>query len=154
MASKFGKGYFTDWEEMVVALKKGLTVAFQEACQELCDEANKRIRGGIYGNLHGGTYDEFRTYELADVEYLKPNFSGTYCWFTFNDKEFMSLTIDNPEHHALSDDSGNGYDVDGFMWNIINPNHEQFMDDVRDYIQKEFPKIYRKYCKKNKIQLN
>ena len=29
--------------------------------------------------------------------------------YEFNDKEFMSLTIDNPEHHALSDDKGNGY---------------------------------------------
>lgn len=147
MANKYGKGYFTDWESMIMAIREGCEEAFKEACEELCQEANERIRGGIYGNLHSGSYDDFRTYELADVEYLKCNFSGTYCWFTFNDKEFMSLTIDNPVHHGLSDDKGNGYSADGFMWKIIDTNHDNVMNDVRDYIQKEFPKIYRKCCK-------
>jgi hypothetical protein len=153
MASKYGRGYFTNWESMEVAIQVGLQEAFKEACEQICEQANEMIRGGIYGNLHSGTYDDFRMYELADVEYLKPNISGTYCYFTFNDKEFMSLTIDNPEHHALSNDKGNGYSADGFMWNILNPNHEQFMDDVRDYIQKEFAKVYRDCCRRNGLML-
>lgn len=154
MANKYGKGYYNDWESMMFGIQVGLQKAFEEACQEICEKANEYIRGGIYGNLHSGTYDDFRTYEMADIEYLKANVSGTYCWFTFNDKEFMSLTIDNPEHHALSDDEGNGYDADSFMWNIINPNHNNFMDDVRDFIQKEFKDIYRKYCNANGLVLS
>jgi hypothetical protein len=154
VASKYGKGYYNDWESMMFGIQVGLQKAFEEACQEICEKANEYIRGGIYGNLHSGTYDDFRTYEMADIEYLKANISGTHCWFTFNDKEFMSLTIDNPEHHALSDDRGNGYDVDGFMWDIINPNHNNFMDDVRDFIQKEFKDIYRKHCNANGLVLS
>lgn len=153
MANKYGRGYYTNWESMELAIEIGITQAFKEACEQICEQANDMIRGGIYGNLHSGQYDDFRTYEMADIEYLKANVSGTYCNFEFNNKEFMTLTIDNPEHHGLSDDKGNGYSANSFMWELINPNHGKFMDDVRDYIQKEFAKVYRECCRRNGLTL-
>ena len=154
MANKFGKGYYNDWESMLIGLQVGLQEAFKMACERLCEECNERIRGGIYGNLHDGSYDDFRTYELADIEYLIPNIIGFNCYFSFDDKNFISLTKSNPEHHALTDDVGNGYGAESFMIEIISPNHNQFMDDIRDYIQKEFANIYRNCCRELKIQLN
>ena len=155
MASKFGSGYFTDWESMEIAIKKGLQQAFERACNRVCEEADDYIRGGIYNNLHMGTYDDFRTFEMGAISYLTPNISGTYCSFSFNDKEIMSLSHDEDEvaHHALSTNGG-GYDAESYMWDIINPNHDFFMNDVRDYIQKNWQKIYREECIALGIQLS
>ena len=155
MASKFGKGYYSDWYEMIQALELGSKRAFKKACQKICEEANERIRGGIYGTYQPVEYD--RTFEMANIDYLTADVNGLECQFRFNNQEFAKLSIDSighhvsdsedMAHHALSDDSGNGYDVQSFMDNIISPIHDDFMVDIRYYIQEEFPKLYREYCK-------
>ena len=154
MASKFGKGYYTDWESRIVGMQKGLQKAFNEACDELCEKGNEIIRGAIYSNNMGETYDDFRTYEMGAIDYLQAHVNGLDCYFTLDNKEILSLDISNPPHHGLSDDSGNGYDAESFMINIIdNHDNKQFMEELRDLIQKEFPKIYRERCRKNGLEL-
>lgn len=151
MANRFGKGYFTDWNEMIATLKKGSERAFKKACQKICDECNDRIRGGIYGTYQPDFYN--RTEEMWDMDYLTADVQGLECQFRFDNQEFMSLTIGNPEHHALSDDVGNGYDTTNFMEKIISPIHDNFMSDIRDYIQKNFADIYRQCCKEEGFEL-
>ena len=162
MANKYGKGYYSDWYEMINGIQKGCEKAFRKACLELCDKANDLIRSGIYekGEIQG-TYDQ--TLEMSNIDYLTADISGLECQFLYNNQEFATLSIDsvgnhvsdsyNMAHHALSSDSGNGYDTQKFMDEIISPIHDDFMVDVRYYIQEEFPKIYRKYCKEEKFIL-
>ena len=60
MASKYGKGYYSDWYEMIQSIERGSEKAFEDTCDEICEEVNERIRGGIYlGDHH---YD--RTFEM------------------------------------------------------------------------------------------
>lgn len=153
MASKYGKGYYTDWYEMIVAIQEGSKKAFKKACQKICDECNERIRGGIYtqGNI-SGTYE--RTMEMANMDYLKAEVHGTECQFLFDNQEFMELTIDNPEHHGLSDEGANAnYDTVKFMEEIISPIHNDFMVDIHDYIYNNFADIYRQCCKEEGFTL-
>ena len=155
MASKrFGSGYYDDWESMVVGMKKGLQKAFNEACDELCERGNEIIRGAIYSNNMGETYDDFRTYEMGAIDYLQAHVNGLDCYFTLDNKEILSLKPSNPPHHALTDEGKNGYDAESFMINIIETHNEKnFLEPLRDLIQKEFPKIYRERCRKNGLEL-
>lgn len=154
MAKAFGRGYYNDWESMMQGIKVGLQSAFEEACSIICEGADELIRGAIYSNNMGETYEPFRTYEMGAIGYLTPHISGTECYFAFDNQEILSLSKDNPPHHALSDDKGNGYDPESFMIQIIDDHDDkEFVNEVRDYIQKEFPKIYRECCRKHNIQL-
>ena len=154
MASKFGKGYYNDWESMIQGIKVGLQDAFEEACYKICSGADELIRGAIYSNNMGKTYEPFRTYEMGAIDYLTPHINGTECYFTFDNQDIMSLTLENPQHHGLTDDKGNGYDAESFMVQIIDDHdNKDFVDEVKDYIQKEFPKVYRECCRKNGLQL-
>ena len=150
MANKFGKGYYNDWESMVVGIQVGLQEAFRMACEEICEGADELIRGAIYSNNMGETYEPFRTYEMGAISYLQPHISGTYCYFTFDNQDILSLTVENPPHHGLEN-----YDPNSFIVEIINDHDKKdFVDEVRDYIQKEFPNVYRECCRKLQIQLN
>ena len=149
MASKFGKGYYGDWESMIVGIKKGLQQAFNEACDELCERGNEIIRGAIYSNNMGETYEPFRTYEMGAIDYLQAHVNGLDCYFTLDNEEILSLDISNPPHHGLSD-----YDAESFMVQIINDHDKKdFIEPLRDLIQKEFPNIYRERCRKNGLEL-
>lgn len=161
MANRYGKGYYSDWYEMIQSIELGSKRAFKKACQKICEEANERIRGGIYSTYQPIEYD--RTFEMANIDYLTADVNGLECQFRFNNQEFAKLSIDsvghhvsdseNMAHHALSDDSGNGYDTQGFMDEIISPIHNDFMVDIKYYIQEEFPKLYREYCKEEGFTL-
>lgn len=150
MASKFGKGYYDDWESLMVGIKVGLQKAFEMACDRICEGADEIIRGAIYSRNMGETYEPFRTYEMGTIGYMKANVSGTHCEFTFDNKEILSLDIENPPHNQL------GYNSpETFMIDVINDYDEKnFVDDVRDYIQREFKNVYRQCCKELKIDLN
>jgi hypothetical protein len=149
MAKIFGKGYYNDWDTMVVGIQVGLQRAFEEACNEVCEKADEIIRGAIYSNNMGETYEPFRTYEMGAISYLTPHISGTECYFSFDNQDIMSLTVDNPPHHGLEN-----YDPESFMIQIINDHDDkEFMNEVKDYIQKEFPIVYRECCRKHNITL-
>ena len=163
MANVFGRGYYTDWQEMLIGMQKGLERAFKDTCEEICKECNKIIAESIYSTYQPMDYD--RTYEMFNKmeHHLTYDIQGLECQFLYDNKEFEKLTIDSVgnhlsdsddlAHHALSDDSGNGYDVQGFMDDIISPIHNNFMEDARYYIQKNFQTIYRKNCVKYNIKL-
>ena len=145
MANRYGKGYYTDWYEMIASIEEGSKKAFKMACKRICAECNERIRGGIYSGQP--TYYE-RSFEMAQMDdYLTADVIGLECQFRYNNEEFMKLSIANPEHHALSDDSGNGYDTQSFMDDIISPIHGEFMAEIRYYIQENFANIYRDCCR-------
>ena len=38
MASKFGKGYYSDWESLMVGINVGLQKAFEMACDRICED--------------------------------------------------------------------------------------------------------------------
>jgi hypothetical protein len=155
MANRYGKGYYSDWYEMMQSLKLGSKTAFKQACQKICDEANERIRGGIYSTYQPVDYD--RTFEMANIDYLTADVKDLECQFLFNNQEFAKLPIDSVghhvsdsddmAHHALSDDIGNGYDTQSFMDDIISPIHDEFMAEIRYYIQENFANIYRECCR-------
>ena len=149
MAKIFGKGYYNDWESMMQGIKVGLQSAFNEACDIICEGADELVRGAIYSNNMGETYEPFRTYEMGAINYVTAHISGTECYFAFDNQEILSLNVENPPHHGLED-----YDPESFMIQVINYHDDkQFVEEVRDYIQKEFPKVYRECCRKNKLVL-
>lgn len=161
MASKYGKGYYSDWYEMIQSIERGSEKAFEDTCNEICEEVNERIRGGIYL----GDHDYDRTFEMWEMEhYVTCEVHGLECQFLYDGKEFDTLSIDSighkvsdsadMAHHALSGDSGNGYSVQEFMDEIISPIHDDFMVDIREYIYKEFPKRYRANCEKIGFRLS
>ena len=152
MASKFGKGYYGDWQSMMRGIQEGCEDAFEEACYLICDEINERIREGIYVGDHP-TYE--RTMDIYNMpHYVTPNITGLQCEFAYDNEAFMSLHPQNPEHHALSQDSGNGYNAEGFVEEILSPIHDGFMLDIKYDIQKKFPTVYRECCKKRGFVLS
>lgn len=153
MANKFGKGYYGDWESMMRGIKEGCEDAFEEACYIICDDINARIREGIYSGGDHPTYH--RTMQMYNMpNYVTPNITGLQCEFAYDNEVFMTLDRNNPEHHALTEDKGNGYTPQGFVEDILSEQHDKFMLDIKYDIQKQFPQIYRECCKKRGFTLS
>ena len=148
MAKAFGRGYYNDWESMVQGIKVGLQSAFEETCNIICERADELIRGAIYSNNMGKTYEPFRTYEMGTISYLTPHISGTECYFSFDNQDIMSLTVENPPHHGLE-----SYDPESFMVQIIDAHDDkEFVNESNYYIQKDFTILYRTLYKNHNIQ--
>lgn len=125
------KKYYTSWDEMVIGIRKDCAEYFDEVCEELVEELNDLVDAYIYGKPETENYD--RTYEMSDniVSYKK---IGEYnAEFYFNQEPIT--TIDNPYHNALAE----GYTMDE-MFDFASFGR---LEDMRDYIVKRFPQLYR-----------
>ena len=141
---KYGSGYSFDWGSWELTLQQGFHEALKDMCQTLCDRVNDMIQSGIYSNTPL-VYE--RTYEMEKLDYMTYECFGLTAHFYFDNKEFDTLTIDNPPHHQY-----NG-DAEGFMMYVINPQHDDFMVDVMAYIDNNKARLYRQSCKKLGLNL-
>ena len=152
MANRYGKGYYSDWYEMIQSIELGSKRAFKKACQKICEEANERIRGGIYGTYQPIEYD--RTFEMFDLDgYMTYEIDGLQCTFMIDGDEIETLDARNPEHHGLTSDSGNGYSGEKFLEELINPNHQDFLFNCRKWIEDKYKTYYREECRKRGLSL-
>ncbi len=139
--ARYGSGYFTDWESMSIALNKGLKQALTNTCERMCEECNQMIRGGIYTTYQPTEYE--RTFEMNDDLLTYKVDNGLNAQFIWDKKVFSQIEIDGAHHHGLED-----LDLDNFMKLISEQYHDEFLNDVRDYIQKNFKRIYQEECRK------
>lgn len=126
------KKYFTSWDEMIVGIRDDLTEYFDEVCEELCQELNEMVDVYIYINKpESENYD--RTYEMSDGIVSWKKLGATNAEFYFNQKPIV--TIDNPYHHALEEGATMDEMFDLASWGRL--------EDMRAYIVKRFPQLYR-----------
>ena len=79
-----------------------------------------------------------RTYEMANEHIVKYKKKGKLnAEFYFDDK--LITEIDNPHHHILEEDGTMEELVDLATWGRL--------EDMRDFIVKRFPQLYRKAMK-------
>jgi hypothetical protein len=142
---KYGSGYNFNWDSWELSLKQGFREALQDMCETLCDTITDMIRSGIYSGMP--IYYN-RTYEMQNMQhYMTYEIFDLTAHFYFDDKEFNTLSIDNPPHHQYN---GNGEE---FMAYYISPEHDDFMSDVMSYIDSNKARLYRKSCKKLGLHL-
>ena len=131
------KQYYTSWEEMIIGIQKDYANAFDRVCEQLCEELNELIIGYTYGKEEK-EYD--RTFEMADgdiVHYRKLGTTNAEFYF----KDDMITTIDNPHHHILEEG--------GDMEDLVDYATFGRVEDMRNYIVKRFPQLYRQAMKGN-----
>lgn len=130
------KQYFTSWDEMIIGVQNDLANAFDDVCDVLCVELNDMLISYTYGKEESEWYD--RTYEMADgniVTYRK--LGATNAEFYFNQEPIV--TIDNPHHNILQEG--------GTMEQLVDYATFGRVEDMKDYIVKRFPQLYRQAMK-------
>ena len=129
------KKYFTSWDEMIIGLTKDAQGVFDDVCDVLCQELNDMITAYTYQDTPV-YYD--RTFEMSDgnlVSYKK--LGALNAEFYFNDEPITE--IDNPHHHIL--------EQGGTMEELVDFATNGRVEDMKDYIVKRFPQLYRKAMK-------
>ena len=130
------KKYFTSWDEMIIGLTNDAKNVFDDVCEALCVELNDILVAYTYGKPETESY--IRTYEMADgniVSYKKIGALNAEFYF---DQEPI-VTIDNPHHNILEEG--------GTMEQLVDYATFGRVEDMRNYIVKRFPQLYRKALK-------
>lgn len=129
------KKYFTSWDEMIIGLTSDIRGVFDDVCEVLCQELNDMITAYTY-NKEPKEYD--RTFEMSDGDLVRYKKIGSLnAEFYLNDEPIT--TIDNPHHHILEEG--------GTMEELVDFATLGRMEDMKDYIVKRFPQLYRKALK-------
>lgn len=132
------KKYYTSWDEMIIGLNNDCADVFYDVCDVLCSELNDMIIAYTYGKAEGDWYD--RTFEMQDGGIVKYKKIGALnAEFYFDDEPIV--TIDNPHHNILQEG--------GTMEQLVDYATFGRVEDMRDYIVKRFPQLYRKALKGN-----
>jgi len=125
------KQYYTSWDEMIIGIQNDCANAFDDVCDNLCQELNDMLVAYAYN----GTPDYYqRTFEMSDgniVHYKKTGATNAEFYF----KDDMITTIDNPHHHILEEG--------GTMEQLVDLATYGRVEDMKDYIVKRFPQLYR-----------
>ena len=131
-----GRGYYGSWEEMVVGIQQGCQDALEPTAEELLQGINDLI-SQIYDS-EPRVYT--RTMEIqSSVTYAIGNLS--ICFY-FRGKSFF--TIDTMHHHYLAQD----YDVESMVESVGEQHRlDNLLDDIKSYVQQNFSRIYKKYCR-------
>lgn len=127
------KKYYTSWDEMIIGINKSCSDAFDDVCEALCVELNDLLTSYVYGKNYMPTWYD-RTYEMADgniVNYKK--IGATNAEFYFDQEPIV--TIDNPHHNVL--------DEGGTMEDLVDYATFGRVEDMKNYIVKRFPQLYR-----------
>lgn len=129
------KKYFTSWDEMIIGLTKDAQGVFDDVCEVLCQELNDMITAYTYQD-EPVYYD--RTFEMSDGNLVSYKKKGKLnAEFYFNDKPITE--IDNPHHHVL--------EQGGTMEELVDLATNGRVEDMKNYIVKRFPQLYRKALK-------
>lgn len=131
--------YFTSYDEMIVGIRADLADKFDLVCDTLCEELNDLLAYYVYEIKKPEKNGYDRTYEMDNhiVKYKKKGLLNAE--FYFDDK--LITEIDNPHHHILEEGGTMEELVDLATWGRL--------EDMRDYIVKRFPQLYRKAMKGN-----
>ena len=131
-----GRGYYGSWEEMVVGIQQGCQDALEPTAEELLQGINDLI-SQIYESkprIYTRTMEiqNSVTYAIGDL---------AICFY-FRGKNFF--TIDTMHHHYLAQD----YDVESMVESVGEQHRlDNLLDDIKSYIQQNFSRIYKKYCR-------
>ena len=131
-----GRGYYGSWEEMVVGIQQGCQDALEPTAEELLQGINDLI-SQIYESkprIYTRTMEiqNSVTYAIGDL---------AICFY-FRGKSFF--TIDTMHHHYLAQD----YDVESMVESVGEQHRlDNLLDDIKSYIQQNFSRIYKKYCR-------
>jgi hypothetical protein len=130
------KKYFTSWDEMIIGIREDSARIFDEVCEELCEEANDLLSYYIYEQkAEMPSYQ--RTYEMDGlISYKK--IGALNAEFYYNEK--LIETIDDPYHNVLEEGGTIEQMVDVASWGRE--------EDIRAFIAKRFPQMYREKAKK------
>lgn len=132
------KKYYTSFDEMIIGIRQDCANAFDDVCDVLCQELNDILVGYVYGKEETESYD--RTFEMSEgniVQYKK--IGATNAEFYFDNKPIV--TIDNPHHNVLQEG--------GTMEDLVDYATFGRVEDMKAYIVKRFPQLYRKAMKGN-----
>ena len=129
------KKYYTSWDEMIIGLSKGCEEIFDLVCETLVEEINDLLDVYIYGKPETDSYD--RTYEMSDGLTRYKKIGSFNAEFYFDSKPIV--TIDNPYHNLLEEG--------GTMDEMVDLASFGRLEDIKAYIVKRFPQLYRKYMK-------
>ena len=130
------KKYYTSFDELVIGLTNDCAQIFDLVCEQLREELEDLIVGYIYSKPETDTY--MRTYEMAEkglVTYKK--LGKLNAEFYFDGKHIV--TIDNPYHNVL--------DEGGTLEEMVDIASYGRIEDMRVYLVKRFPQLYRQYIK-------
>ena len=134
--AKRGRGYYGSWEDMIVGIQKGCQDALEPTAEELLQGINDLI-SQIYESkprIYTRTMEiqNSVTYAIGDL---------AICFY-FRGKNFF--TIDTMHHHYLAQD----YDVESMVESVGEQHRlDNLLDDIKSYIQQNFSRIYKKYCR-------
>lgn len=123
--------YYTSWNEMIIGIQSDLVGAFDLVCNKLCEEVNDLLSYYIY-QQKPETDSYHRTYEMDGLVTYK-KMGSLNAEFYYNDK--LITTIDNPYHNML--------EQGGTMQDMVNVASWGREEDIRAYIAKRFPQLYR-----------
>ena len=124
--------YYTSWNEMIIGIESDMADVFGLVCERLCEEVNDLLSYYIY--VQKPEKDSYqRTYEMDGLLTYK-RIGNLNAEFYYNDK--LIETIDNPYHNVLDEGGTIEEMVDVASWGRE--------EDIRDFIVREFPKLYRK----------
>ena len=128
------KKYYTSWDEMIIGLNEDCANAFDTVCDQLVEEIQDMIDYWVYQVKPEKTYQ--RTYELSDnIVRCKKN--GLNAEFYLDDEPVV--TVYNPYHHVLEEG--------GTMEDMVDVASNGRMEDIRAFVAKRFPQLYRKAMK-------
>lgn len=130
------KKYYTSFDELVIGLTNDCAQIFDLVCEQLKEELEDLIVGYIYSKPETDTY--MRTYEMAEKGLFTYKKLGKLnAEFYFDGKHIV--TIDNPYHNVL--------DEGGTLEEMVDIASYGRVEDMRAYLVKRFPQLYRQYIK-------
>ena len=131
------KKYFTSWDEMIIGIREDCEGVFDEVCEALCVELNDMITAYTYQD-EPEFYDRQFEMDGSTGELVKYKKIGNLnAEFYFDDEPIA--TVDNPHHHIIEQGGTMEELVDLATWGRV--------EDIKAYIVKRFPQLYRKALK-------
>lgn len=125
------KKYFRSYDELVFGVYEDCKQAFHETAEQLRDDVKSLIDVYIYSKPEMPSYE--RTFEMEEDDMVQLNINGLNASINFS--ELPIETVDNPHHHILEEG--------GTMDDLVNLATGERLEDIKDYVYKNLPKIYR-----------
>lgn len=144
--ARYGKGYYTSMDDLVVGMKSGLHEALVITCDEMLMLIRDIVEEDIYTTMKDDEVNYHRTYETLNA--WTYDIDGLEAIFYLDGKEFhivpslgqhVQYKGANPQENYLNA-------LKQTEW------HEDVLWDIRQLLQ-NFPKIYRENCKKLGLEL-
>ena len=136
-----GRGYYNDFETMLIGMREGLEEALEATAERLCAEMDDIIIENIYNTPEGQYYK--RTEDMAHLEgYMTYEMNGLSCTFMINGETIETLEPENPPHHALETYSGESF------LQFFSPDHQDFLFNCKRFIEDKYEYYYQQECRK------